>query len=283
MNDTNRQPHKLKNPEEKKRYLPIPYEQLEEYARNSPIPKHLQNLTIFNYDTSKYPFREAIADLLKVQDDDLENLHCTEQGKLALEEEMSGAQHRKRGKQPHYIRLWTRAGQTGERDTFNQILDKFVAEFVARRMSSTHDKEDGDSTPPVAVAYQKDPTFRVVLPSGQQLGYRHCDADYHHPPAEINWWIPLTTVFDTNTLHTESLPGKGDFAPINLQYGQALRFYGNMCCHYTVPNVSDTCRVSFDMRVLSLDHHDPEWTDRLDRKCLFKVGQYYRIPKQLSD
>ena len=77
--------------------------------------------------------------------------------------------------------------------------------------------------------------------------------------------------------------GKGDFAPINLQYGQALRFYGNMCCHYTVPNVSDTCRVSFDMRVLSLDHHDPEWTDRLDRKCLFKVGQYYRIPKQLSD
>ena len=113
--------------------------------------------------------REAIADLLKVQDDDLENLHCTEQGKLALEEgrprkyfefsiekyfilclstEISGAQHRKRGKQPHYIRLWTRAGQTGERDTFNQILDKFVAEFVARRMSSTHDKEDGDSTPP---------------------------------------------------------------------------------------------------------------------------------------
>ena len=28
MNETNRQPHKLKNPEEKKRYLPIPYEQL---------------------------------------------------------------------------------------------------------------------------------------------------------------------------------------------------------------------------------------------------------------
>lgn len=128
------------------------------------------------------------------------------------------------------------------------------------------------------VAYQKDPTFRVVLPSGQQLGYRHCDADYHHPPAEINWWIPLTSVSDSNTLHTESLPGRGDFAPVNLEYGQALRFYGNLCCHYTIPNVSDTCRVSFDMRVLSLDHHDPEWSDRLGRKCLFRVGQYYRIP-----
>ena len=130
----------------------------------------------------------------------------------------------------------------------------------------------------VPVAYQKDPTFRVVLPSGQQLGYRHCDADHHHPPAEINWWIPLTSVSDSNTLHTESLPGRGDFAPVNLEYGQALRFYGNLCCHYTIPNVSDTCRVSFDMRVLSLDHHDPEWSDRLGRKCLFRVGQYYRIP-----
>merc|ERR1712098_31758 len=82
--------------------------------------------------------------------------------------------------------------------------------------SPSPDKLDGDSAIPVAVAYQKDPTFRVVLPSGQQLGYRHCDADYHHPPAEINWWIPMTTVSDTNTLHTESLPGIGDFSPVNL-------------------------------------------------------------------
>ena len=57
-----------------------------------------------------------------------------------------------------------------------------------------------------------------------------------------------------------------------------FRFYGNLCCHFTVPNTSDVTRVSFDMRVLSLDHHDPDWTDRLGRKCLFKVRQYYKVP-----
>merc|ERR1712243_315963 len=123
------------NPEEKKRYLPIPHQELEEWAKSSPIPRHLQNMKIFNYDTYKYPFREAIAELLNVPEDDLANLHFTEQGKLALNEEMSGAQHRKRGKQPHFIRLWTRAGQTGARDRFNQVLENFVADFVSRRMS----------------------------------------------------------------------------------------------------------------------------------------------------
>ena len=145
-----------------------------------------------------------------------------------------------------------------------------------------------------SVAYQKDPTFRVVLPSGEQVGYRHCDADYHHPPAEVNWWIPLTSVHTSNSLFTESTPGKGDFRSVEMEYGQALRqilifiinldllycllfrFYGNLCCHYTVPNTTDSTRVSFDLRVLSLEHHDPHWKDRLGRDCLFKVGAYYR-------
>ena len=134
--------------------------------------------------------------------------------------EISGSQHRKRGKQPFFIRLWTRAGQTGARDKFNLILDKFVSEFVARHMTPSSDGSDVS----IRVAYQREPTFRVVLPSGQQLGYRHCDADYHHPPAELNWWLPVTTVSDSNTLHTESLPGEGDFAPVNLRYGQVLRW-----------------------------------------------------------
>ena len=164
---------------------------------------------------------------------------------------MSGAQHRKRGRQPHYIRRWTRAGQTGGRDRFDEILETFMREFVAQRMAGGEDT----SAETVPIAYQREPTFRVVLPSGQQLGYPHCDADYHHPPAEINWWLPLTAVSDSNSLHTESLPGAGDFAPVSLRYGQVLRFYGNLCRHYTVPNISTATRVSFDTRVLSLAHH----------------------------
>lgn len=124
-----------KNPEDKKRYLPIPYNELGHLAQCSPIPTSLQQMKVFKYDTVKYPFREAIADILNVREEDLEKLHETEEGRKALEDELSGAQHRRRGKQPHYLRVWTRAGQTGARDSFHTILDCFMAEFVARRMA----------------------------------------------------------------------------------------------------------------------------------------------------
>ena len=74
-----------------------------------------------------------------------------------------------------------------------------MAQFVAHRMSGTEDGNCSEMQGEIyiyifyasleltqvsfkAIAYQREPTFRVVLPSGQQLGYRHCDADYHHPP-----------------------------------------------------------------------------------------------------
>jgi len=260
---------------EKKRYMPIPYSELENLGNASPIPKSLQELKILEYDTDKFPFRKAVADILDVREDELSTLHETEQGSKAFRQEQNGSQQRKRGKQPHFVKVWTRAGQTGKTKIFNQILESFVREVVSVNMQVTGE--------PAKVAYQKEPTFRVVLPSGEQLGYRHCDADYHHPPAEINWWIPLTPVQNSNSLFTESLPGKGDFVPMEMQYGQALRFYGNLCCHYTVPNTSDSCRVSFDMRVLSLDHHRLDWTDRLARPCIFKLGAYYNEILQYNE
>ena len=78
-----------------------------------------------------------------------------------------------------------------------------MVEFVAHRMSGTGDgdfseKQGGEGLPraealqaltiSVSIAYQREPTFRVVLPSGQQLGYRHCDADYHHPPVSCCYY-----------------------------------------------------------------------------------------------
>jgi len=254
-------------PEERKRYLPILHSELADICSRSPLPRELQEAKILNYDTNKFPFKDAIADILKVSPDDLATIHKTDEGKLALEEELSGSNHRKRGKQPHYLRVWTSSGKTTARQRFNKILHKFVDEFV-----SLHMGPEGQSA---AVAYQREPTFRLVLPSGQEYGYRHCDADYHHPPAEVNWWLPVTPVFGSNTLHTESQPGKGDFSPVQLQYGQVLRFYGNLCQHYAVPNTTGVCRVSFDLRVLSVAAHDTAWVDRLGRQCLFRVGAYY--------
>jgi len=89
-------------------------------------------------------------------------------------------------------------------------------------------------------------------------------------------------VSGSNSLFIESRPGAGDFKPVELEYGQVLRFYGNLCQHYSVPNTSPTSRVSCDVRVLSLPHHSQDWKDRLERTCIHKVGQYYVKPGQIK-
>lgn len=107
------------------------------------------------------------------------------------------------------------------------------------------------------------------------MGVPHTDAEYHHQPAEVNFWIPLTKVHGTNTLHVESAPGAGDFSPIELRYGQGERFWGNRCRHYTVSNCTETTRVSLDLRVVARDRHNEGFVDARGRVGVFTLGGYY--------
>jgi hypothetical protein len=45
------------------------------------------------------------------------------------------------------------------------------------------------------LVYQQRPMFRVSVPFDEPMGTPHADSDYHHPPWEINWWLPLTRSF----------------------------------------------------------------------------------------
>jgi hypothetical protein len=131
--------------------------------------------------------------------------------------------------------------------------------------------------------YQREPNFRCHLPgTGQLLVHKHCDADYWHGPNEVNFWLPLTRTFGTNTgaavrsvvcirawtkpslperlptithaVWSESCPGLGDFHPFELTQGQMMQFFGNRCAHYTVPNDTAATRVSIDFRVIPMEY-----------------------------
>ena len=98
--------------------------------------------------------------------------------------------------------------------------------------------------------YQNRPTFRVCLPGNVAVGQKHRDGDYNHPYGEINFWLPLTKVWESNGMFVESEPDKGDFAPLCLDYGQMFRFHGNRCWHYNEVNATGATRVSVDFRVI---------------------------------
>ena len=99
--------------------------------------------------------------------------------------------------------------------------------------------------------FQREPTFRVIFPGEQAVGHSHHDAQYGHQAGELNVWVPLTRVWGSNTLWCESAPGRGDFAPFEVEPGELVLFWGNQLEHHTLPNKTDSTRVSFDVRVSS--------------------------------
>jgi len=128
------------------------------------------------------------------------------------------------------------------------------------------------------IFYQVDPCFRCHLPgTGYDLVSKHCDADYFHSPNEVNFWVPCTPCFDSNTLFVESAPKRGDFHPWTLGPGQMMQFWGNQCVHYTLPNETDRTRVSFDFRIIprSLYLESYPMSHRSDGLPRFAPGAYF--------
>ena len=162
------------------------------------------------------------------------------------------------------------------RAEFLALYERFVAEVIAPALGSSD-----------SLVYQAEPVFRVFLPGHLCVGPRHTDASYHAQPNELNYWVPLTNAFGSNSLQVESAPGAADFEPITCGAGTMYRFRGNECEHFTELNVSGATRVSFDFRVIRAQELSecpvpPAPTDASVKgaAAYFSVGRYY---KRLGD
>jgi len=58
-----------------------------------------------------------------------------------------------------------------------------------------------------------------------------------HSPANINFYVPLTTIYGNNSIVLESSPGLENWHTLEgLTYGDIKRFHGSMCSHFTLGN-----------------------------------------------
>jgi hypothetical protein len=203
-----------------------------------PLPEECKTLQIIEYDTIKYDFLGLVSEIVGLED--LGGAHRSKEmaDSMLMAKKFSRPPKSSRNSLNKRWRVATSAGGS-HYDRVRGLLSSFCAEVCARSLGCD------------AVVYQDAPTFRVHLAgTGKDLGKRHTDAEYCHQPGEVNFWLPLTEVFGTNTLWTESAPGRKDFAPLVARPGQVVRFYGNQCEHYTMPNEEDVTRVSLDFRVV---------------------------------
>lgn len=181
-------------------------------------------------------------------------------------------------------------------DTFLDIYRRFMDEIVAPLVGEP-------------IYFQKTPTVRFQFPN--QKGYNwverlHTDIMLGHPSEGYNIWVPLTTVFGTNSMllapvkesmkayrscnfDFEVLAQKvqydSDFVeaikrsaiPVELDPGQFIAF-DPRCLHGTQYNDTLSTRISIDVRVLAVETYKNmkrHYRGTGRRQLSFVPGQYF--------
>jgi len=125
------------------------------------------------------------------------------------------------------------------------------------------------------VVYQRLPSLRIQYPGRTSYGVMHTDREYNHPPEEINIWVPVTEVRGTASMVIESAFGKGDYAPIEMPYGQLVVFDSGLM-HGNVVNDEGYTRMSFDLRIIPQRiYRDSKGAFSATAGKEFTLGNYY--------
>ena len=173
----------------------------------------------YNYDFKKYDFLQIIKNLF--QCNNLQYLHT----KLPPEIQYKELHKIGEDNKTWFHRTFYKPINNNNSD-FQRLYDKFIVEVISTLIDEKK------------FVYQKSPTFRVHAPGNVAVGGWHKDADYNHPAGEINFIVPLTKAYDTNTIWSETEPGLGDFKPLVMDIGEIIQFDGNNCLHGNKTNIT---------------------------------------------
>ena len=132
------------------------------------------------------------------------------------------------------------------------------------------------------IVYQKIPNIRLHFPGNVAVGEWHRDRNYRDPSwaaevKELNYYLPFTKAFSTNTIWAESEEDKKDFSPMECEYGEYYKWDASNLLHGSKDNTTDITRVSVDFRVISKSNFKPlETVGSINTKTKFDIGGYYQ-------
>lgn len=215
---------------------------------------------VFDYSVEEFPFRDLVAEIFECQN--LEEIHHERDDlmpelPLVFETE---------SKTPYHGTFYRAVN--AEPSPFRELYRRFVADVITPIVGE-----------PFVFQYQ--PSFRIHLPGDKAIHKWHYDGDddHGHPAGEINFILPVTDCQGTAAVWAESEPSRGDFAPMELAYGEFVRFNGNRCRHGNQDNRTGRTRISFDFRVLPARFYsEPPTGDGISSitsGLKFRVGSYY--------
>jgi hypothetical protein len=122
------------------------------------------------------------------------------------------------------------------------------------------------------IVFQTVPTFRVQLRNNLAVGEWHRDRDYGHADHELNFWLPLTDAWGSNSVWIEA---QHTFIPAAVMFGQIAVFDGPGRLHGNVPNLTGQTRVSFDFRAYPRRLHQDREESSVNGTRRFVLGDYW--------
>jgi len=198
-------------------------------------------MQIHEFDASRYNFHEIIQDYLDT--DDLASLESDVDPDPNKEASIYKQMERSTPHQRLYEHL-----NGPEKERFYDTFEQFVREVVRPMFDEP-------------ILYQRKPTHRIHFRNDVGEVYYHKDTDYGHQPVEINFSVPQTKAFGTNTIWIESEEDKGDYAPIEMDVGEFVQFNGANLSHGAKNNQTEATRVSFDFRVMRVSEAPEKLVD----------------------
>lgn len=196
----------------------------------------LRNERAFLFDIETYPLHKILCKTLHIKDLSLLHEHEIKDKKTLLEPLLS----------------------KNLRRPFHECYDNFVTNFcipllhsIAMRENvlNTNRSSSNSHHQTICYRYQAFPCIRVIRPGDFSIG-PHCDMAYGHSLGNINFHIPLTPTYGTNSLYTESHPRREDWHPLTAKsVGLGYAFDGARSIHFSLENTTKHTRVSLDFRI----------------------------------
>ena len=208
----------------------------------------------FDYDTSEYPFKETVENMMDVQQLDMIHEVFEFPEKLEIIKDQNTILHDK-----FYEEM--------KKPNFTNLYNKFVKNYVSN-LDMFKDEE---------IIFQTYPSFRIHQPNNIAVGKYHRDSDFGHNTNELNFWLPFTDAWDTNAVWIED-PETKEHECMEVKYGQVSKFDGANSLHGNKDNITGKSRLSIDFRIFPKKHYNQqelEHTQTLTQKKKFIIGEYW--------
>lgn len=192
-------------------------------------------------------------------------------------------------KQYHkHLHEWTKDRNSIFVKRFHEYVDKYTHfnetyyEFIRKNILPLFPEE-------THIVVQKTPNIRFSLPDNAAIGYDkkdpdniiglHCDSDFGHHHTEMNFIIPITPMFQSNSIYHETHPESNtnplDFENLTLETNVFAQAYFNKIHHCNRINKTGKTRISFDIRVIPYSKYQNHLEEFKGTK--FELGNYYIV------